>query len=105
MQTRFDWPEPKDFAAYHAANPQIYAALRRFALEARQAGVKRLGIAALFERLRWYTAVEAKDDAWKCNNSMRAGYARLLMAQEPALAGLFETRNSRADAAQKVTVS
>lgn len=99
-QGRFSWAHENDlarFLAYHAANPQIYQQLRRFAREAVQAGAKRLSINLLFERVRWFTAVEAQDDAFKVNNTFRAWYARLLMQQEPALAGVFETRRAEAD--------
>jgi hypothetical protein len=101
-QGRFDWPEAADlagFAAYDAENPQVYQTLRRFALEAKRAGVTHLGIAALYERVRWFTAVEAQGDGFKVNNTWRAFYARKLMAEEPELAGFFETRKSRADEA------
>ncbi|MGE3276756.1 MAG: hypothetical protein AB7O67_16715 [Vicinamibacterales bacterium] len=104
-QGRFSWhADPvtwANFLAYHQANPQIYDKLRDFALEAKAAGRERLGIAVIFERLRWYTAVEARQDGepWKVNNSWRAFYARLLMEQEPELDGFFETRRSHADVA------
>lgn len=97
----FSWEEPsaEKFAEYLAANPEIYDALRRFALEAKRAGRARLGIGALCERVRWYTDIEAKGDGFKINNSFRAHFARLLMEREPELAGFFETRKSKADAA------
>ena len=100
-QGRFTFTDAdaRSFAEYHAANPDVYAALRRFALEARRAGRAHLGIKALVERVRWYTTVEARGDAFKVNNSYAPHYARLLMAQEPELAGFFETRKSRADEA------
>lgn len=99
VQTRFTFAvnDVARFREYHEANPEIYQALRRFALEAVNAGHRRLSINLLFERLRWFTTVEAKGDAFKCNNTYRAHYARLLMSQEPALAGVFETRRSEAD--------
>lgn len=60
---------------------------------------RRLSINLLFERLRWYTEIETQGDPFKVNNTFRAWYARLLMRQEPALAGVFETRRSDADEA------
>lgn len=87
------------FAEYHTANPQVYAALRRFALDAKRAGRDRLSINMLFERVRWHTDIDAQGDTFKVNNSFRAYYARLLMEQEPELRGFFETRRSKADAA------
>lgn len=86
------------FEAYHAENPQIFEALRTFALDAKRAGRERLSIAMLFERVRWQTTVEGSG-SFKANNSMRAFYSRLLMEQEPELRDFFETRKSKADAA------
>lgn len=101
-QTRFSWPTPTvseaAFLAHCEANPHIYETLRRFALEAKRAGRSRIGIAAIFERVRWYTQVETRDDTFKLNNNWRSYYARLLMEREPELAGLFETRKLRAAA-------
>ena len=98
IQTRFTFAagDVARFQAYHEENPQVYQALRRFALEAVGKGHTRLSINLLFERVRWETTVEAKG-AFKVNNTYRAHYARLLMDQEPALAGVFETRRSAAD--------
>lgn len=100
-QPRFTWSETDlaRFAEYHAANPQVYAALRRFALEAKRAGRPRMSINMLHERVRWYTAIETVGDEFKLNNNFRPYYARLLMEQEPELVGFFETRTAKADAA------
>lgn len=99
-QGRFSWAHENDlarFLAYHEANPQVYDQLRRFALEAVAKGTMRLSINLLFERLRWFTTVETQGDPFKVNNTYRAWYARLLMQQEPELAGVFETRKAEAD--------
>jgi hypothetical protein len=93
----FDPELESAFRAYHAANPQVYAKLREFALAAKRAGRQRLGINALHERVRWYTAVEAQGDEWRLNNNYRPYYARLLMLQEPQLRGFFELRTAKAD--------
>jgi hypothetical protein len=95
-QTRFSWNETR-FEEYHAANPQVYEKLREFALAARRAGRTLMSINMLHERLRWYTTVEAVGDDFKVNNNYRPYYARLLMKNEPQLAGMFETRKSKAD--------
>ncbi len=91
-----EWAE---FTAYHSANPQVYAKMRQYALEAKAAGRTHFGINMIHERVRWYTNVEAVGDLWKLNNNYRPFYARLLMANEPELAGLFELRTAKADAA------
>ena len=85
------------FDVYDTENPAIYAKLADFAIEAHRAGATHIGIGMLYERLRWYTKVEARDDTFKVNNNYRAFYARKLMRDFPALAGIFETRTSKAD--------
>lgn len=90
-------PTLPEFAKYHAENPQVYAALRRFALEAKRAGRRRMSINMLGERVRWYTDIETRGESYKVNNNFRPFYARLLMTKEPELAGFFETRTAKAD--------
>lgn len=86
----------QQFEAFHAANPHVYEALRRLALDAARRG-RRLGIGALFEVLRWQYAMNTTDvdSDYKLNNNYRSFYARLLMEKEPELAGYFETRTLR----------
>jgi hypothetical protein len=100
LQTRFSFAEPTvseaRFLAHVEANPDVYEALRRFALEAKRHGRRRLGMKALYERVRWYTQIESRGEAFKLNNNWTAFYARLLMQNEPELAGFFETRVQRA---------
>lgn len=100
LQSRFEFERASSvrFAEYHAANPEIYQALRTFALEAKRAGRERIGIKMLFEVVRWHTSVTAKDDTFKLNNNHHAAYARLLMSQESELRGFFELRKSKGDA-------
>lgn len=85
------------FDQYHSDNPKIYEKLLEFAFEAKRSGISHLGIGMLYERLRWYTSVEARNDAFKLNNNYRAFYARKMMSECPELIGLFETRKSKAD--------
>ena len=80
------------FAAFHAANPHIYELLRRMALDMQRLGVRRYGMKGLFEVLRWRWAVQTQGEEFKLNNNYTAHYARLLMANEPRLAGFFELR-------------
>ena len=98
-QSRFQWESnlERGFRVFHGANPHVYEKLREFALQARQSGRKHLGIAAVFERLRWWASFEVTGDEFKLNNNWRAFYARMLMEQEPELAGFFEVRKSVAD--------
>lgn len=98
MQSRFEFEAVSDaaFEAYHAANPQIYEAVVRFSLELKRRGRWHLGMKAVFERLRWWSNVEATTgDAFKLNNNWTSRYARLVMKNEPELTGFFETRARR----------
>ncbi len=81
------------FRAFHEANPSVYEELRDLALAGRRRGLRRLGIGALFEVLRWNRMMSTVGDPdFKLNNNHRAYYARELMQREPRLAGIFETR-------------
>lgn len=87
------------FAEFHVANPHVYAELVMLARRARRTGNPKLGIAQLFEVLRWRRMLATSDahSDFKLNNVYRAPYARMIMAREPDLAGCFETRRSVVD--------
>lgn len=84
------------FERFHAENPEVYRLLLRFALEAHAAGRTRIGVGALWERLRWYSSVETDGEPFKLNDNFRSRYARLIAERNPELAHLFETRKLRA---------
>jgi hypothetical protein len=84
------------FWAFHESNPRTYEHIVRLARQAK-ARSKRVGMKAIWERLRWWAAFETDgEEPFKLNNSFTAHYARLVMAQEPDLEGVFETREQRA---------
>lgn len=86
---------------FHADNPHVYARLVALARRWREARPgSRLGIAVLFERLRWDLAMETTGEPLKLNNNYKSLYARLMMDREPDLDGLFETRRLRADGSE-----
>jgi len=80
------------FALFHQANPWVYNALVRLARQATSAGRTRLGVAALYEVLRWEHAQQTRGDSFRLNNDFRALYARLIAESEPDLADVFCTR-------------
>ena len=80
------------FEAFHAQNPQVYAAYRSVALQMVRSGVKQYGISGLTEILRWQFAIQTQGDSFKINNSFRSLYARMLAKNEPELEGFFELR-------------
>jgi hypothetical protein len=89
--------EPEErFLDFHRQNPHVYARLRELCVQVRRRGVRRFGIRTVWERLRWHAQFETSrpPEEWKLNNNYTRHYARLLMAQEPELRGMFETRGT-----------
>jgi len=82
------------FAAFHAENPAVYDELVALARRAADRGHKRMGIDMLFNVIRWNRMLATTDDGtgFKLNDHYRSHYSRLIMQQEPDLAGMFETR-------------
>jgi hypothetical protein len=85
------------FALWYRENPRVYGEVVRLAREWRaiHGPAARVGIATLWEHLRWSTAISTRGDDFKLNNDYRAPMARLVMEREPDLAGVFETRERR----------
>jgi hypothetical protein len=86
------------FLKFHAEHPDIYRLLADNARAyRRQTGHEKVGIALLWERLRWVLTVDVQGGDPKLCNTHRAYYARLLMAREPDLRGVFDVRKADAD--------
>ncbi len=84
------------FQAFHRANPQVYRAMRRMALDLKRRGFRRYSSDALMHALRWHAAIQlGPTDVYKFNDHFTSRFARLLMSDEPELAGFFETRRLR----------
>ena len=79
------------FKSFHKHNPHVYDQLKTLALRLKSVGVKSYGIKALFEILR-FNALLSVDNNFQLNNNYAPLYARLLMKQEPDLAGFFKLR-------------
>jgi hypothetical protein len=86
------------FKEFHAKHPEVYEQLVRLARQWVAAGHAHLGIATLYERLRWEWHVNGlRDrDGYKLNNNYKALYARMIMANNPDLDGLFHLRERTA---------
>jgi hypothetical protein len=80
------------FLRFHYENPHVYVQLTELARQARAAGTKKIGIGMLFEVLRWRHTLSTAGDDFKLNNNYRSYYARMIMAKEPDLWGIFELR-------------
>lgn len=90
------------FLAFHAAHPEVYRAVERFALEAAQARARserkshRYGVRMVWERVRWEVHVAMTHDAeFKLNDHLHALYSRLFLLHHPEHADLFELRKLR----------
>ena len=83
--------------AFHTAHPDVYAELRRMAIQFVARGHNQLGIGMLWETLRYHTLLGAQpgEETFRLNNNYRALYARLLMEREPMLRGVFTTRGEQ----------
>ena len=85
----------RKFLSFHADNPHVYVELTRMARQLASRGIKRYGIKALIEVLRW-KSIKTTGEDYKINNNFTAYYARLIMEEEPDLDGFFKIRGGRA---------
>jgi hypothetical protein len=85
------------FWQFHQENPIVYNYLVQFACQwrLRRGEEAKLGIAALFERVRWEVNIESTYGDFKLNNNHRAYYARLMMRNNPNLQDIFRVRRQR----------
>lgn len=86
------------FDLFHAENPWVYLHLVKLARDLQRRGHRKIGIAMLFEVLRWSYLMSTTDPTsdFKLNNNYRSRYARKIMTEQPDLAGIFETRELKA---------
>lgn len=81
------------FEKFHRDNPHVYEKLLELARQVQRSGYKTYSIWALFARLRWHYDFETKSqDGFKLSNDLTSRYSRMLMQQEPDLAGFFRIR-------------
>ena len=75
----------------------VEAEVIRRAMLLRSRGIKRYGIASLWESIRYdaYLSLKGEAGAWRLNNSYRSLLARKVMADVPQLAGFFSVRDLR----------
>ena len=81
---------------FHAMNPQVYRLAVKIARFMKDRGVKRYGIGAIWEIMR-FKYLETTGSIYKLNNNYRAWFARRMMRDESDLAGFFETREGPHD--------
>ncbi len=84
------------FAEFHAANSHVADALEQLA-EQWLARHNRVGMKALWERLRWESGIRTDGKPYALNNNWPAFYSRLLIARRPEWADRIQTRTACAD--------
>ena len=90
-------PIEEAFQLFHQANPHVYEMLASMARRVRLAGFKRYGIKTLFEAARYRNDIETNSASFKLNNNFTALYARMIMAEQPDLEGMFELRRRKGE--------
>lgn len=88
---------PERFAQFHSDNPHVADALEALAAQWFAAGNQRVGMKALYERLRWESGLRTTGGAYRLNNDWPAFYARLLLEAHPEWTGRILTRAAAAD--------
>jgi hypothetical protein len=84
------------FAEYHAANPHIYREFETRALALLAAGATRIAVAKIREEIRADMAVRTLSAEYKLSNTFTPDYARMLVANNPALAKVIELKSRKA---------
>lgn len=80
------------FVKFHNTNLHVYDLFRKLAARVKRLN-KKTSARTIIERMRWEYEFELNTpDAFKLNNNYTPLYARLLMFNEPAFEGFFETR-------------
>jgi hypothetical protein len=85
----------RKFREFHAKNPQVYKTLVRLAREAKAKGKSKISIELLINRMRWEMWINADDPnqkEFKFSNDYKPFYARLIMEDNPELAGIFNIK-------------
>jgi len=80
------------FNEYHTQNPNVYDLFKRYSIQLKESGHKHYGAKTIMERIRWHIDVESKGDKFKINNNYTSRYVRMLVAEIPAFAEFFRTR-------------
>lgn len=84
----------EDFAMFHEANPHVYKMFSDYTRQAINKKFKHFGARMIWERMRWYTAIDAPDlkTFFKLNDHYIAFYSRLWMKDHPEHQGFFRIR-------------
>ena len=96
MENESPDPVERGFFRFHKANPAIYRMFAKTARTLKRAGVKKVSSRLVIERVRNCIFFKAKGETEiRINNNFTALYARLIMRQEPDLAGFIRITKRR----------
>jgi len=79
------------FKTYHFNNPHIYNQFESMAFALIRAGRNHYGAKAIFEAMRYETAISGNDD-FKINNNYTSRYVRMFDKAHPGFSGFFRKR-------------
>lgn len=85
------------FIRFHREHPEVYKHLVHLAVEAQLAGRQRIGMKALYEKLRWDYMVDPmyRHTEVKLPNNFTSRYSRMIMENVPSLRNMFSTADLR----------
>jgi hypothetical protein len=85
------------YKEWDARNPQFYPLFCRFANQLIERGHSNIGVALLFERIRWESMIKTDGEPFKLNNNYKSIYARRFMRDFPEHEGCFRLRELKHD--------
>lgn len=80
------------FIEFERKNPHVRELFDQFAMQGIMQGRMNFGARMVWERIRWFTAIETTDLEFKVNNNFIAYYSRLFMIEHPEHGDFFRTR-------------
>jgi hypothetical protein len=84
----------ENFEQFHATNPEVWDAFKRFTFELIAAGYTHGSAGMIAERIRWETGIR-RGSPLKLNNNYRSRYVRLFEKTYPQYQGFFRKRKLR----------
>jgi hypothetical protein len=81
----------ESFAEFDEKNPHVYRNLVKLACQCKSSGRNVVGIALLYEKLRWDYMIQTDGEDYKLPNNYASRYARKIMAENEELDGIFRT--------------
>lgn len=82
----------EEFAAFDAANPDVYDAIQARAIRLRGQGFKRWSIEEIWNWLRWHRQCQTTGKPYSLNNNFKKPYVEKLVAECPELETFFSRR-------------